>query len=247
MDGYRATSTIRRLFTDQPEIRGTPIVAMTASAIQGDREKCEESGMDDYLSKPVKKPTLEHMLVKWAIEGKRKRTEEAAGRDGGRDDEPRRPAGPKPTTSFQSRSAKSQESAEEHLNSRLDRIELARRTAVERSSETVEQSTMRKHEAHEKAILLRDDLLLESGDDPKTKIGRGNDATTNNHDHPPDHNTSQLTMANIRKLSGTNKVEELRGDANNDPSGEETSSLLVTASHSEPGKPLGPSRLGRGE
>jgi len=38
---------------------------MTASAIRGDREKCQEAGMDDYLAKPVRSATLEKMLLKW--------------------------------------------------------------------------------------------------------------------------------------------------------------------------------------
>jgi CheY-like chemotaxis protein len=43
-----------------------PVIAMTASAIQGDREKCHEASMNDYLAKLVEKAKLEEMLVKWA-------------------------------------------------------------------------------------------------------------------------------------------------------------------------------------
>ena len=73
LDGYRATHYIRHHspFSTLPDIRGLPIVAMTASAIQGDKEKCVRAGMNDYLSKPVKGPMLEDMLLKWALEGKR--------------------------------------------------------------------------------------------------------------------------------------------------------------------------------
>ena len=73
LDGYRATHYIRHHspFSTLPDIRALPIVAMTASAIQGDKEKCIQAGMNDYLSKPVKGPILEDMLLKWALEGKR--------------------------------------------------------------------------------------------------------------------------------------------------------------------------------
>ena len=45
-DGYSTTHEIRTQFKDTPEVRNVPIIAMTASAIQGDREKCEQAGMD---------------------------------------------------------------------------------------------------------------------------------------------------------------------------------------------------------
>ncbi|HLP39936.1 MAG TPA: response regulator [Fibrobacteria bacterium] len=61
MDGYEAT---RRARTGHPP-HAVPIVAMTAHALDGDREKCLEAGMDDYLSKPVSLKNLGHMLEKW--------------------------------------------------------------------------------------------------------------------------------------------------------------------------------------
>ncbi|KAF8751921.1 hypothetical protein RHS01_08259 [Rhizoctonia solani] len=63
MDGYEATLCIRQL--ESAEARSVPIIAMTASAIRGDKEKCLKVGMSDYLSKPVKRQALEAMLVRW--------------------------------------------------------------------------------------------------------------------------------------------------------------------------------------
>jgi signal transduction histidine kinase/DNA-binding response OmpR family regulator len=62
MDGFEATRVIRR---NEPEGSHTPVIAMTASALTGDRERCLAAGMDDYISKPIKMHVVAAVLERW--------------------------------------------------------------------------------------------------------------------------------------------------------------------------------------
>jgi CheY-like chemotaxis protein len=64
MDGYTATRVLR----ERERIgllKRTPVVALTANAVEGDREKCVEAGMDDHLTKPLMLADLSKMLQRW--------------------------------------------------------------------------------------------------------------------------------------------------------------------------------------
>ncbi len=63
MDGYEATEKIRE--HEKPSGKHTPIIAVTAHVMPGDRERCLKAGMDDYIPKPVKRSQLGDSLTRW--------------------------------------------------------------------------------------------------------------------------------------------------------------------------------------
>jgi CheY-like chemotaxis protein len=64
MDGFAATAAIRRREAEEPTRPRIPIVALTAFAMKGDRERCLAAGMDDYLSKPIRRDQLAALLAR---------------------------------------------------------------------------------------------------------------------------------------------------------------------------------------
>jgi CheY-like chemotaxis protein len=68
MDGFEATTAIRswEVSTGRPRV---PIVAMTANAMAGDRERCLAAGMDDYIAKPIQSQRIVEALQRWIAHG----------------------------------------------------------------------------------------------------------------------------------------------------------------------------------
>ncbi|KAL8906141.1 MAG: hypothetical protein Q9171_006397 [Xanthocarpia ochracea] len=201
LDGYRATHMIRHhnRYNTIPGLRSTPIVAMTASAIQGDKEKCKKAGMDDYLAKPVKGRTLESMLLKWAAESKRmarlnqvypsidQHMHEGDENCGGDISDP----------SSSSRDAASTPSSEHDINTAAHN--LGSSSALSRIGGEGE-GGLKRAEAEDKARSLRDDkLLAASGSAHANDLANAtlHQAQTSASRAPP---AAALTEANVSQL-----------------------------------------------
>lgn len=222
MDGYRATHLIRHHSPYNIMSRNIPIVAMTASAIQGDREKCQKAGMDDYLSKPVKGKTLEKMLVRWSVS---KRQPTATGEpmfDGSDCSEPEEhncgtvaiPIYGQGKKSEKSENSTSDGSSTNHASSPMQSTQ--RPTIGERQNshrlrlpgpESEADRAERREEAAEKATSLRDAKLVEAGG----MIGE----TLHHDDVVP---SQRLTVENIGKLDKEAKKRNPRMDVLKDNS-----------------------------
>lgn len=73
LDGFETTRRLRRQEADTGRNR-TPVIALTANAMSGDRERCLEAGMDDYIAKPYSRDKLLAVLARWAPELPHERT-----------------------------------------------------------------------------------------------------------------------------------------------------------------------------
>jgi CheY-like chemotaxis protein/HPt (histidine-containing phosphotransfer) domain-containing protein len=78
VDGYEATREIRSLRSNVLD-HNVPIIAMTAHAMKGDREKCLAAGMVDYISKPINPEKLLEMIEKWLTKDEKLQTDEVRG------------------------------------------------------------------------------------------------------------------------------------------------------------------------
>ena len=217
LDGYQATHRIRyhKPYATIEGIRTIPIIAMTASAIQGDKEKCQAAGMDDYLAKPVRGATLEGKLRKWATEGHRVRRLEPV--DDLHDDDT--PCDDRPLSTSDT-PVRTQSPPNRDSNQTV--LEQGKLHGLDKSEGD---RGLQRAEAEEKATALRDDKLLAASEThPSTHPGI-------TIAHPPQKSPAvrpglpraKLTEENITRLdreqdSTTLHIPKLKHDFSGDSS-----------------------------
>ena len=81
MDGFEATGAIRSL-EECSDVGRVPIIAMTAAAMDGDRERCMRAGMDDFVTKPVRLEVVSAVLDRWVTKGPGSAARDKSGGDG---------------------------------------------------------------------------------------------------------------------------------------------------------------------
>lgn len=67
MDGFEATQIIRKEESMSVQTQAIPIVALTANVMSEDKYKCLQTGVNDFLSKPIEKESFEAMVLKWIV------------------------------------------------------------------------------------------------------------------------------------------------------------------------------------
>jgi len=194
LDGYRATHLIRHHspYSALPGMRAVPIIAMTASAIQGDREKCEQAGMDDYLAKPVKGKTLERMLVKWTLRRKQHHQKNVSYHFQHTDHdsnctEPDQSTSPTYTTLLRSGSG-----SQDNLRNRA----IAEGSRVP-GVETEDEMGLRRVEAEEKATALRNDKLMNTASEEHMLRFHRTSARSEHPPPGPEPGIARLTEENL--------------------------------------------------
>ena len=226
LDGYRATHIIRHHdpYSSIPGMHAVPIVAMTASAIQGDKEKCERAGMDDYLAKPVKPQTLERMLVKWALEIKQnpQRTRPRKAQQSDHDSNCSEVGTPPLGT------------VETPLKILLGQNSKQARKIAEQSrmpgAESEGDRGLRRAEAEEKAMSLRDNkLFMAANDQTVDHLKADSQASYLDAQSRPEMPTAALTEENVEKLDRSQdvKVSSTQFKPFSEASAEQPSSSMV--------------------
>ena len=194
LDGYKATHMLRKHapFKTRADIQSIPIVAMTASAIQGDKEKCEKAGMDDYLAKPVKPSTLERMLVKWTTWKRDSPNPVIMPSEASEDHHSRCGSNDEDSVQGGQRGTSPTDAQKQRTISRENSLD------IENDQE------MARLDAQEKASSLRDTKLLDAASNPQ--LLRGSNPPKNRQFHV--ELPSPLTQENMSKLDAQRQVQD---------------------------------------